>query len=121
MPTDKKKNTGLATIRFDIRSMATIARFYTSRDLNLRNKSDILNQIIHDLEEVLVDNNLAERFEKTDEANLFLSNIGMNFRHKSTEAQYLKQLSLESLALEESSPDDLPNVDKIRQAIKGKA
>lgn len=120
MPT-KEKNTGLVTIRFDLRTVATIARFYLSKDQNFKNKSDLINQIINDLKSIIVNNSLAEEFAKTDEANLFLDNLDLDFRHKSTDAQYFKQLSLESLdSNQENSSDNPPDLSTIQGAIKKK-
>lgn len=120
MPTDKK-NTGLVTIRFDLRTVATIARFYLSKDQTFRNKSDLINQIIHDLESIILENKLVEKIEKTDDADLFLSNIGLHFRHKSTDAGYFKQLSLESLDSEsKSSSDQIPDTNTIQDTIRKK-
>lgn len=119
MPTDKS-NTGLTTIRFDLRIVATIARFYLSKDQTFRNKSDLINQVIYDLCSILLENDLAKKFEKTDEASLFLENISLNFRHKTTDAQYFKQLSLESLGAELEESDQATDMSTIQQAIRDK-
>lgn len=118
MPTDKS-NTGLVTVRFDLRTVATIARFYLSKDQTFRNKSDLINHIIHDLYAILVENELAEPITKTDDASLFLENIGLNFRHRTTDAQYFKQLSLESLN-EKDSSNEAPDMSAIQRAIREK-
>jgi len=122
LPTDKS-NTGLATIRFDIRIVATIARFYLSKDQTFRNKSDLINQIIYDLASLITSNNLAEEFTKTEEADLFLKNLTLNFRHKTTDATYFRQLSLESLGAEQENfsdtpPDENTIQDTIRKKMK---
>ncbi len=119
MTTDKI-NTGLATIRFDIRTVATIARFYLSKDKPSRTKSELINQIIYDLYAIILENELAEEFTKTHEASLFLENINLSFRHQSTDAQYYKQLSLESLKAEQESSDQTPDVSSIQEAIRSK-
>ncbi len=118
MPSDQKISTGLTTIRFDIRRIATIARFYISIGTTFRSKSEIINQIICDMEQLLLDKELVESFDKTDDANFFLTNIGMSFRHQATDRGYLKQLSIESLAFEKNSPGTPPDIKGIKGAIK---
>ena len=119
MPTDKS-NTGLATIHFDIRIVATIARFYLSKDQTFRNKSDLINQIISDLASIITSNDLAEEFTKTEEADLFLRNLALDFRHKTTDATYFRQLSLESLGAEKDSSDTPPDENTIQDTIRKK-
>ena len=121
MPVKQVRNTALATIRFDIRTIATIARFYTIQGRTFRSKSDLINRILIDFKTLVINDNQVEEFNRTDRAHLFLSNLNLNFRHKSTDAQYLKQLKFESLSSEEqeNSPDE-PIVDKgkIAQVIR---
>ena len=117
MPADKR-NTGLVTIRFDIRTVASIARFYLSKDQTFRNKSDLISRIILEFNTILLDSKLAKEFTKTDEANLFLENIGLNFRHKSTDASYFKQLSIESLG--KDSTNQPMDTDAVQRAIRDK-
>ena len=109
---------GLATIRFDIRRIATIARFYISKGVTFKNKSDVINQVLYDMETLILSDGSTERFTKTDEAHFFLTNIGMNFKHQTTDKGYLKQLKIETLRFEEDSPDASTNVKEIEAVIK---
>lgn len=96
-----RPKTALITSRYDIKALATIAKFYKEQGTHIANKSTLPFTIVNDFEQLLIMNNLVAPITSTLEAKQFLEHIGISVIAPQVQKQYLKQLETESIVSED--------------------
>lgn len=88
--------------RFDIKSLATVIRFYYNNGYILKTRSTILNQVIQDFASSVVNNGMASPFTSTIDALEYIKstvgfsartskavqNLSINITHTDTKQKY---------------------------------
>lgn len=93
-----RPSTAAVATRIDMRTLASLARFWASRSEPIRSQSELIRVSLESLLQLLILNNEAESFETQDEAFEYLSRNGLTGGVKFKKS-YLKGLRLEGLEL----------------------
>ena len=73
----QEKSDAILNIRCKSTTLATIAGYFMSQHRNIRSKSELVRSSLEFLEEVLVEENGAQKVTSLEQARNFLSRIGL--------------------------------------------
>ena len=91
--------------RADIRSIATLARYFIEQGNAPRSKSELVRFIIETFSDILVDNGITERFRSTQRAKAYMDRIAMGpSRDDKLYNSLLQQIQKETLQDEGFTP-----------------
>jgi hypothetical protein len=108
MSNPRRPKTAVLLTRCDLRSIATIAKFYQSRGIELSSKSGLVSRCVEDFCDLLVNNGKVDRFLSTSEARDYLAGIGLRELNRSgSDKAYLEQIQIENYIAESGSSEAL--------------